>query len=161
MTGIALFSIIALTNLALMVVSRIGFALARGGDLPGPLCRVAEGGTPRAALTAAAAVAAAFALSGTYEWLIGITVPLTLLTIGSCDLAAIVMRYREPDLARPFKMPLFPLPAIVGLALNLALLVALFIDDPQTTGIGLLAAVVFGIGYALFGPSREAPGARI
>jgi APA family basic amino acid/polyamine antiporter len=149
LTVIALVSVAASANLFLMVVSRIGFAMARDGVLPGRLARVSASGTPRAALTACALVAAGFAASGSYGELLSVAVPLTVAIIGSLDLAAIIMRRREPDLPRPFKMPLFPLPALAGLALNLALLAAMFFDDPLHTSMGIGAAIVLGIGYAL------------
>ncbi|MGI8611513.1 MAG: APC family permease, partial [Sphingomicrobium sp.] len=156
-TVLALVSLAAIANLFAMVGSRIGFAMARDGVLPAALARTSTSGTPRVALTIGALVAAGFALSGTYGELLSIAVPLTVATIGALDLAAIVMRRREPDLPRPFKMPLFPLPALVGLALNLILLAAMLIDDPLHTMIGVGAAVVLGIGYALLGRGRRAP----
>jgi APA family basic amino acid/polyamine antiporter len=83
-------------------------------------------------------------------------VPLTAAIIASLDLAAIVMRRKEPDLHRPFKMPLFPLPAMLGMALNLTLLVAMTIDDPWHSLIGIGASILLGAAYALFG-SRSPP----
>ncbi len=154
MTVIALLSLAAIANLYLMMVSRTGFAMARDGVLPAMLARTSASGTPRQALTAAALFAAGFAVSGTYGELLSINVPLTVATIASLDLAAIVMRRREPDLPRPFRMPLFPLPSLAGLALNLALLAAMVVDDPKHSAIGIGAAAVLGLGYALFGRFR-------
>jgi len=156
MTALALLSLAAIANLFVMVGSRIGFAMARDGVLPAALARTSASGTPRVALTAGAIVAAGFALSGTYEELLSVSVPLTVATIGALDLAAIIMRRREPDLPRPFKMPLFPLPAVAGLVLNLALLAAMLIGDPLPTSIGIGAAVLLGIGYALVQRGRRA-----
>lgn len=149
MTALALVSLLAIANLFLMVGSRIGFAMARDGILPSAMASASASGTPRLALTVGALMAAGLAISGTYEELLSVAVPLTVATIASLDLAAILMRRREPDLPRPFKMPLYPLPALAGLALNLALLAAMFVDDPLHTGVGIGAAVVLGIGYML------------
>jgi APA family basic amino acid/polyamine antiporter len=155
-TILALLSLLAIANLFVMVGSRIGFAMARDGVLPVALARTSPSGSPRVALTVGALVAAAFALSGTYEQLLSVSVPLTLATFAALDLAAIIMRRREPDLPRPFKMPLFPLPALIGLSLNLLLLVAMLVDDPLHTLIGIGGAVVLGIGYALLQQGRRA-----
>jgi len=59
------------------------------------------------------------------------------------DLAALRLRRTEPDLARPYRMPLFPLPALAGLAINTILLLALVREDPlhTLTAVGLSAAV--------------------
>ena len=154
-TWLALVSLVAIANLFVMVGSRIGFAMARDGVLPAALARTSASGTPRVALTVGALVAAAFAVSGTYQQLLAVAVPLTVATIGALDLAAIVMRRREPDLPRPFKMPLFPLPALAGLTLNLILLAAMLIDDPLHTLIGIGAAIVLGIAYALLGGGKR------
>jgi hypothetical protein len=52
-------------------------------------------------------------------------------------------------------MPLFPLPAVIGLLLNALLLAAMLVDDPFHTSAGIGAAIVLGIGYAVLG-RREA-----
>jgi APA family basic amino acid/polyamine antiporter len=155
MTALAIISVAAIANLVLMLISRIGFGMARDGVLPSQLARVAKGGTPRAALTVAAVVGGVLAATGTYEKLIAVSVPLTVAIVGAVDLAAIVTRRREPDLERPFKMPLFPLPAVIGLLLNALLLAAMLVDDPFHTSAGIGAAIVLGIGYAVLG-RREA-----
>ncbi len=77
--------------------------------------------------------------------------PLTIAIIASLDLAAIVMRRKEPDLPRPFKMPLFPLPSLAGIALNLTLLGAMLVADPWHSAMGIAAALILGTGYALWG----------
>lgn len=151
MTGIAIFSVVAICNLVMMLVARIGFGMARDRVLPQAMSQVSAGGTPQIAMSVAAALAIAAALSGTYETLIAITVPLTVAMIGAVDLAAIWLRRREPQLERPFRMPLFPLPGLVGLLLNTALVVAMAVDDPLHTALGIGAAAVLGVGYALVG----------
>ena len=150
-TVVSLISLGAIANLYIMFSSRIGFAMARDGVLPRLLARTSASGTPRPAMVAGSAVAAAAALSGTYLELVAVVVPLTAAIIASLDLAAIVMRIKEPDLPRPFKMPLFPLPSVVGMLLNLTLLTAMVIDDPWHSALGIGAALVFGVGYALLG----------
>lgn len=157
MTALAIVSVAAIANLVLMLISRIGFGMARDGVLPSQLARVAKGGTPRAALTVAAVIGALLAVTGTYEKLIAVSVPLTVATVGAVDLAAIVLRRREPGLERPFKMPLFPLPALIGLLLNTLLLAAMMFDDPVHTGAGIGAAVLLGVGYAVLGRRESAP----
>jgi APA family basic amino acid/polyamine antiporter len=154
-TLVSLVSLAAIANLYVMFSSRIGFAMARDGVLPKLLARASTSGTPRPAMVVGAVVAAAAAVSGTYLELVAVVVPLTAGIVASLNLAAIVMRHKEPELQRPFKMPLFPLPALAGLLLNLTLLVALTIDDPGHSLIGLSAAVVLGIGYALFSTRKS------
>jgi APA family basic amino acid/polyamine antiporter len=92
-------------------------------------------------------VAAALAAFGTYEQLIAITVPLTLSLDIAVNAAAITVRLREPDLPRPFRMPLFPAPAIVGLLLNGLLLTAVIYEDPANSLSGLLVVAAIGLLY--------------
>jgi amino acid transporter len=54
-------------------------------------------------------------------------------------LAAIALRYREPDLVRPWRMPLFPWIAIAAALSQGALIVLVMWDDPKS---GLLSALV-------------------
>ena len=160
-TVVSLISLGAIANLYVMFISRIGFAMARDDVLPRALARTSLTGTPRVALSVGVIVAAAAALSGTYLELVAIVVPLTAALVAAIDLASIVMRRREPDLPRPFKMPLYPLPALVGIVLNLALTAALLVADPWHSAIGIVGAIILGAGYAIFGrreePSLAAP----
>ena len=42
------------------------------------------------------------------------------------------MRVREPGLERPWKMPLYPLPAVIALAINGVLFIAFVSEDAVT-----------------------------
>ena len=151
MTAMAIFSVVAICNLVMMLVGRIGYGMARDRVLPRALMQVSAKGTPQVAMSVAAVLAMVAALSGTYETLIALTVPMTVTGIGAVDLAAIRLRQREPELERPFRMPLFPLPAVIGFLINAGLLVAMAVEDPAHTVTGIGAAGALGIGYALFG----------
>jgi APA family basic amino acid/polyamine antiporter len=142
-TALALFSVVAICNLFVMSTSRIGYAMARNHVLPSLLARVSASGTPRASMLCTAGVAAALASSGGYERLIAMGAPFTIGVAAVCDLAAIRMRFKEPALHRPFRMPLFPLPAVFGFCVNALLVAAVIYEDPfnSSLGIGLVAAV--------------------
>jgi APA family basic amino acid/polyamine antiporter len=130
----------------MMYASRVAFAMARNRVLPAPLASVSASGSPRLALACTAGAAAVLASSGGYERLIAIGAPFTFGVVAMVDLAAIRVRLAEPDLPRPFRMPLFPLPALVGLAVNLLLMAAVIYEDPLHSMIGL--AVLLAIGVA-------------
>lgn len=147
MTGLAIFSVVAIANLTVMFVTRICYGMARDGYLPQILASVSVTGTPRMALYATAIGGALLASTGGYERLIAIGAPTGILINGAVDLAAIRLRYREPDLPRPFKMPLFPLPALIGLLINGALLIALSYEDPVNSLAGIAFVAVIGAAY--------------
>ena len=142
-TLLAIFSVVAIANLFVMSASRIGFAMARNRVLPAMLTRVSASGTPHIALLCTTGAAALLASTGGYERLIAIGAPFTIGVPAVCDLAAIRMRFKEPNLARPFRMPLFPLPALFGLTVNALLLGAIFYEDPfdSSLGVGLLLVI--------------------
>jgi len=69
------------------------------------------------------------------------------------SISAIRLRFTEPDLDRPWKMPLFPFPAILSAVLNLLLLVFFLISDWKTGIWSALLLAVAGPLY-LFGRGR-------
>lgn len=152
---LSVVSVAALANLYAMSLSRIGFAMARDGAMPAPLSRVATSGTPRTALLAAMVTATAFTTLGGYERIVDVAVPLGVLCDALMCAAAIRLRLREPDLPRPFRMPLFPLPALFGLALNLALLAGVIWENPRDSVIGLAALTLVGAAYAVRAVARR------
>ena len=151
MTIFAVISVAAITNLAMMKSARIGFALARAGQLPSKLGQVAISGIPRWALSVSTLLAMAFAATGTYETVVAMNVAVGLGLTIAVNFAVIRLRRTEPDLPRPFRMPWFPLPPILAIGLNAALLAALIYEDPGHSLAGLAALACIGAGYAAFG----------
>lgn len=144
---LAIVSMATIANLYPMYLSRVGFAMARDGVLPAFLARVSPAGTPRVALLVTTTMAAILAASGSYQQLISITVPLTLILDISVGVAAIAMRLREPHLARPYRMPLFPVPPIVAILLNGLLLAAVVYEDPANSLVGIIVVAAIGLIY--------------
>ena len=144
-TLLAIFSVIAICNLQVMTATRIGFAMARNRVLPAMLTRVSASGTPRIALLCTTMGAALLASTGGYERLIAIGAPFLIVVPATVDLAAIWMRRREPDLERPFRMPLFPIPAVIGFTINALLAAAIFYEDPLDSSIGVGLVLLIGV----------------
>jgi APA family basic amino acid/polyamine antiporter len=144
-TVLAIISVVAICNLQVMTAPRIAFAMARNGVLPSVLTRVSASGTPNVALLCTTIVAALLASTGGYERLIAMGAPFLIGVAAVSDLAAIKMRFQEPELERPFKMPLFPLPAIIGFTVNALLIGAIFYEDPIDSSLGLGLLVAIGI----------------
>ena len=150
-TVLAVVSVAAITNLQMMLFTRTAYAMGRDRALPAALARVAPGGTPRFALVATMLAAAGFGASGSYTALVAVAaVPAAAINL-VVDLAAIRLRKTEPDLPRPFRMPLFPLPALIGATLNAALIAAMVWEDP---GNSLVGAVLLALVAAFFGARR-------
>lgn len=159
MTIFALISVAAITNLAIMKGARISFALGRAGQLPSRLGQVAASGIPRWALGVSSLLAMAFAATGTYDTVVAMNIPVGLTIVIAVNLSAIRLRRTEPNLERPFRMPWFPLPPLIAIVLNAALLAALIYEDPGNSLAGLLALAVIGAVYFLIGRRSAAQGA--
>jgi APA family basic amino acid/polyamine antiporter len=148
LTLFGVVSVAAITNLTVMKSARITFALARAGHLPAKLSEVASTGTPRSALTVSSVLAAAFAATGTYATVVAVNVAMTVALVVVVNMAAVRLRSTEPNLPRPFRMPVYPLPAIAAVGLNLALLAALVVEDSMHSLGGFAFLAVIGAVYA-------------
>jgi APA family basic amino acid/polyamine antiporter len=158
-TILALISVTAIANLTIMQFTRTVFSVARDGALPLVLTRVSANGTPRLALSVTVLTALVFAVAGGYETLLAIAAPPSLLINLVVDLAAVRMRMREPELERPFRMPLYPLPALVAGTINAAILAAVYWEDPINSSIGFAGLLAIGAVYLLRQRATVAPAA--
>lgn len=132
-TGLALVAVLTLLNINLMFTPRTLYAFAVTGALPGVFARVTQGGAPWVAVLGTCAAAALLASSGAYLTIVAIYAPLSVVPIIAVALAALKLRTAEPGLARPWRMPWFPMPALLAILINLALLVAFFVEDPANS----------------------------
>lgn len=148
-TAVSLISLVTVTNAIVMIYPRVLFAMARDYGVT-PLTKVARNGSPRAALAVTVLVGALLATVGVYDLLLAFSVSLAALLGMAVNAAAIVLRRREPELERPWRMPLFPLPAVLALIVNGALLVAFVQEDPMTAVKAFaLLAVLTGLAFSI------------
>jgi APA family basic amino acid/polyamine antiporter len=150
-TVIGVLSIGAIANLGLMTTSRIAFAVARAGMLPRRMTRVNRLGTPMLAMLAISLATAAFLYSGTYLALSETSVSMVQSIYVAVILAVIVLRRKEPELARPYRVPFYPWPIVAALAINLALLAVFIVQDPLNALLGFGLVALLAGGYLLFG----------
>jgi APA family basic amino acid/polyamine antiporter len=140
-TAMGLFSLAAIVNLQTMAAPRITFRMARNGALPPALAAVAPGGSPRLGVVVAMVAGVLFAATGSYESIVRIYAPWSIGTILIVCLAAIRLRIAEPDLPRPWKMPLFPWIAVGAALIQAALIAVVVRDDPWDGLLSALAAL--------------------
>jgi amino acid transporter len=112
---------------------------------------VASSGIPRWALSVSSLLAIAFAATGTYDTVVAMNVAVGVGLNIAVNLAAMRLRHSEPDLERPFRMPWFPLPPLIAIALNAMLLAALVYEDPLHSLVGLFALVCIALVYYAVG----------
>nr|WP_277601968.1 amino acid permease [Altererythrobacter sp. BO-6] len=151
LTLFGVLSVGAITNLSLMTNTRFVFALSRAHVMPARLSSVARNGTPLWALSFVTITGCAFILTGSYTALSSMTVSIGQAVVVLTLLSAIRLRHTEPDLHRPFRMPLYPWTAILALAIATALLAVFIVQDPiwSLSGFVLVAATWAFIEFVL------------
>jgi APA family basic amino acid/polyamine antiporter len=155
-TAMGVVSLAAIVNLQVMAASRITYRMAADGVLPRFLALVAKGGAPRRSVAAVALVSAIFAGSGSYESITRIYAPWSIGSIFVICISAIALRYREPDLPRPYLTPLFPWIPIFA-ALIQAILIAIVVLDDPASGLWSLVVLVAPLPLYLYFTRRAGP----
>jgi len=132
-----------------MYSTRIAFGMARHGVLPAPLAGVGRSGTPQFALLVTVAGGAACAATGVYETLIQFGAVFAFIINIGLGLSALWLRRTEPGLHRPYRMPLFPLPPVVALLVNIVLLIVIIREDMVHGLLAVLTLAAIGAAYAV------------
>jgi ethanolamine permease len=152
----ALFAFINVASLAGLIASfysiifaysRQIFALSRAGYLPRWLSLTSRRHAPWVALVVPGIIGFLLALTGQGELLVLISVFGATISYVLMMLSHIILRYKEPDLERPYKTPGGVFTSGIALVLGVAAVIAGFLVDPRVL-IG--AAVVYGIMIAYF-----------
>ena len=116
-------------NGQMLGIGRLAYSLGTNRQIPSLAARLdATRGTPYVAITIAAAIAFALSCSADAEWLAGIFAFGATLAFTLAHLSVVVLRYREPDRKRAFRVPLnirigggdLPLPSALGAILGAA-----------------------------------------
>ncbi len=144
-TAMVLVSTLGSVMAMIIAASRVVFAVARDRLFVERVGRVhPRFGTPAAALGTVGAVSAVYALLGSFETIIGIFVFVAQIWFVLIIASVIGHRIRRPGHPRPFRIPLYPWPAVLYLLVAGTLVVELLRQDPRNAavGLGVLAAAV-------------------
>jgi basic amino acid/polyamine antiporter, APA family len=157
---VAIIAVVAITSItvinALMIAgARTTYAAARDVEAKG-LARLSgwheERGTPYGAIIAmsvAALLLVAFGAitRGGFSTMVDYLTPVYWLFLALSGIAVIVLRYKHPEIARPFRVPFFPILPLVFIASSLYVFYSslIYVRVGALTGIGVLA-----VGYALY-----------
>ena len=144
---------------AMLGLSRLSYSLARNRQIPTAIGRLhPRYATPYVVIVLAALLAAALVIPRDLDFLVGIYAFGAMLAFLIAHVSVCVLRYREPDRPRPYRMPLsvrigggdLPLPAVLGATMAAVGLISLlgFHDGARTVGPAWMAlGVVLYVGY--------------
>jgi APA family basic amino acid/polyamine antiporter len=132
-------------NLALMTAPRVYYAMARDGLFFERVARVSDRThVPIAAIVTQGVLASLFALSNTYDQLLGYAVFADWIFFALAGVALIALRTSRPDAPRPYKTPLYPVIPVVFTLVGFGIVANMFVADPINAIIGS-AIIAVGI----------------
>ena len=137
-TIVAIVSLLSIMNSSILIAPRILFALSRDGLFVARGMDVNEGGTPAFALAITVVGTMLLILVGSFETLLAMSAFMYVTSYLSGFVSLILLRRNEPDLHRPFRMPLYPWSAIILLIASVAFLVGMVINDTVNAAYALV-----------------------
>ena len=160
LTAIALFVTASTVLITLVAGARILYGMARDGSLPMLLSKVhSKTGTPWIAVIGIFVTSVVFAFVGDIVIVANIVVFAVVITFAMVNLAVILLRYVQPDVERPFKVPLnigkFPILPLFGFAVTVYMAIQ-FELEIILVGLGIIGAgAVF---YAVYNCRKNIKG---
>jgi amino acid transporter len=117
MAGLIMWTAFASVFSLLLGYSRVPFAAARDGNYFRALAAIhPRHGIPHRSLVALGLVASAFCFFSLQQVITTLVITRILLQFSLQQVGVIVLRVQRPELERPFRMPLYPLPPLVAMA---------------------------------------------
>lgn len=130
------------TSSSILTAARITYALANNGQFFRPVARInPTTDTPNVALWVQGLWASVLVLSGTFDQLTDMVIFAAFLFYGATTLAVFILRRRQPDAPRPYRVWGYPLVPGVFLAFCALLVVNTIVSKPgeALTGLGLMS----------------------
>jgi APA family basic amino acid/polyamine antiporter len=165
--GLATVTLIVAAHAAMLGLSRLAYSLATNNQIPSAIGRLhPQHATPYLVILVAAVLAAALVMPRDLEFLMGICAFGALLAFTIAHVSVCVLRYREPDGPRPYRIPLsirvgggdLPLPAVLGATMGAVGFVSLLVYHAGARYIGI---VWMALGVALYVGYRRRNGLPI
>jgi amino acid transporter len=148
----ALVSMLGFCAGVALVAPRYFTALAEDGHLPRALTRLSARGTPAAAIAASSAFASGLAIVLEYGSLVDVSNVVILSGYALTCLAALVLRFRQPDRPRRYRLPLGPAIPLLAFCAAVALLAS---ARPRAAEWGFSARLL-ALGFSCWGATALA-----
>ncbi|MCR9268383.1 MAG: amino acid permease [Hyphomonadaceae bacterium] len=149
----AILGVLLISTVSAMTIAGPRVLQVIGQDIKtfGFLSKSNRDGMPTTAVMVQSGLALAFVITATFDQVLvfaGFTLALNSLF---AVLGLFVLRWRQPDLARPFRVPLFPIVPLVYLALTIWTLGYVALERPQEVAVSI---ALIGTGTIIYGFSR-------
>lgn len=160
----ATLTLIVAAHAAMLGLSRLAYSLATNRQIPSAVGRLhPRYATPYVVILIAAVLAAGLVVPRDLEFLAGIYAIGAMLAFLIAHVSICVLRYREPERPRPYRIPLsvrigggdLPLPAVLGAAMAAGGFLSLLVFHAGARYVGL---VWMGTGLALYVGYRRSAG---
>ncbi|MFQ5808088.1 MAG: amino acid permease [Armatimonadota bacterium] len=146
-----IFSTMSALNATVLASSRVCFSMGRDHMLPALLGDVhRRRRTPHIAILVTGGLILLMAATLPLETVGAGASLLFLLCFALTNLSVIVIRYREPDLRRAFRIPLFPVLPALGTITCIVLAISQFQSQPLASSVALAWIAVGLIGYFVY-----------
>jgi APA family basic amino acid/polyamine antiporter len=141
-------SALSAMNGSILTGARVPYAVARDGLAPRQLGRVsAKSHVPVTAVLAQGALSCVYALSSSFDQLTDAVVFASWLFYALKAGTVLLLRIREPERARSYRVPGFPVIPVLVMALALLLLINTLWTAPRASALGLSATALGAIVY--------------
>ncbi len=145
---IFLISAVGALNGVMLTRARVPYAAARDGLFFSSFAKLNPGASvPANSVLLHGALAVLFALSGTFDQLTNLATLIFVLFWGLTGLALIVLRRKMASVARPYRVPLYPLVPLAFSLVMFGILVSTVIESPAEAGATL---VLLGLSVPLY-----------
>jgi APA family basic amino acid/polyamine antiporter len=154
-------------NGQMLGLSRLSYSLATNRQIPSSAGRLdGRRGSPYIAISLAAALAFSLSVPQDLDFLVGIFAFGAMLAVSLAHLSVMVLRFREPDRTRPFRVPLsvpvrggsIPLPAAVGAVASVGAWISVI---ALHEGARIVGGVWMGIGVVMYVAYRRSQGREL
>lgn len=137
---------------------RVPFALAQVGLLPSILARISANGVPAVAIVVIGIWSMILGASGTFDILTDMYIFVLWVFFGLNGAALIMLRYRQPDADRPYRVWGYPYVPVIFMLVTLYLLINTLMATPMRAlaGVGL---IIIGLPVYEYFARREIKGA--
>jgi len=162
----ATLTLLAAADGAMLGLSRQAYTMATSRQIPSRLGRLhPTRSTPFVVIGLAGIAAAALVIPQDLDFLTGIYAFGSLLALTVAHLSILVLRYRDPDRRRPFRIPWsvpfrggsLPIPALIGFVSSVAVFGSIFVLHDGARYVGTAWVLLGTIGYVAYRKTQGKP----